>query len=105
MKRRTTEFEQKLIDNGWKLIYKTYRGKKSQFVWTYVYSKFHNGYLFKLAIDQKRIKTLNIYIENATHEYLDLAQLQNMVERYNEILEEIHLLEFGKPFEESWNKQ
>ena len=100
MKRKSTDFEQKLLGSGWKLIYKTYRGKNSQFVWTYVYSKYYCGYLFKIALDKKREKTLNIYIENAKNEYIDLAQLQDIVLRYNEICDEVHLLEFGTPYED-----
>lgn len=39
MKRKITELEQKLIDNGWKLINKTYSGKRSEKTNNYVYFK------------------------------------------------------------------
>ena len=52
MKRHITELEQKLIDSGWKLLYKTYKGKNSQFVWCYVYGKAYGDKCFKLALDQ-----------------------------------------------------
>lgn len=40
MKRRVTDLEQKLLDNGWKLTSKTYCGKYSQFTLKYEFTKF-----------------------------------------------------------------
>lgn len=100
MKRHITEYEQKLITNGWKLIQKTYKGKYSQFVWTYVYIRDYKGFLCKVVLDKKREKTIGIYIENFKSEFLDLIQLQTLSELYLELSNEIHLLEFGTPLDE-----
>lgn len=100
MKRHITDFESKLLKDGWKLLYKTYKGKDSQFVWTYVYIRDYKGYLCKVVLDKKREKTIGIYIENYKSEFLDLTQLQTLSELYLELSNEIHLLEFGTPLDE-----
>lgn len=100
MKRHITEYEQKLINNGWKLIQKTYKGKYSQFVWTYVYLKSCDKFLCEVVLDKKREKTIGIYIENYKNAFIGLEQLQELNKEYLEISNEIHLLEFGKPLDE-----
>lgn len=100
MKRHITELEQKLIDSGWKLLYKTYKGKNSQFVWCYVYGKAYGNRCFKLALDQKRKTTKGIYIENVPTDYLDIAQLKEINELFLSVSNEIHELEFGFPLDD-----
>ncbi len=100
MKRHITDFENKLLKDGWKLLYKTYKGKDSQFVWTYVYAKAHKGHLFKLALDNKRENTLGIFIETPHTEFLSIDQLKDISESYLELSNHIHELEFGVPLDE-----
>lgn len=100
MKRQITDFESKLLKDGWKLLYKTYKGKDSQFVWAYIYGKVYKGKCFKLALDKKRETTLHIYIENDTTDYLDINQIKVINELYLELSNHIHELEFGVPLDE-----
>ena len=100
MKRQITDFESKLLDNGWKLLYKTYKGKDSQFVWTYVYGKQFKDFYFKLSLDKKREHTVGIYIENYRVDFLTLEQLQNLNSTYLELSNTIHFLEFGTLLDE-----
>ena len=102
MKRNITELEQKLLLNGWKLIYKTYKGKKSQFVWSYVYQKAYPDYIAKVILDAKRSKTLDIFIENKHIDYINILDLQDLAIKYDNLCQTIHFLEFGEPMEESW---
>ena len=95
MKRHITDFESKLLKDGWKLLYKTYKGKDSQFVWTYVYAKVHKGHLFKLALDKKRKSTIGIYVENPKVDFLSIEQLKAINESYLELSNIVHYLEFG----------
>ena len=95
MKRQITDFESKLLDNGWKLLYKTYKGKDSQFVWTYVYGKQHKNHYFKLALDKKRKSTLGIYVENPKTDFLSIEQIKDINESYLELSNIVHFLEFG----------
>lgn len=101
MKRNITELESKLLDNGWKLLYKTYKGKKSQFVWSYVYAKAYPDYNAKVILDAKRSKTLDIFIENKHSEYLNVLDLQDLAIKYDDLVQTIHFLEFGTTFDES----
>lgn len=100
MKRQITEFESKLLKDGWKLVYKTYTGKNSQFVWTYVYEKFVNGHLFKIALDKKRQSTLGIYVKTPFVDFLSLEDLKSITEAYLDLSNHIHELEFGVPLDE-----
>ena len=100
MKRHITDYESKLLKDGWKLLYKTYKGKDSQFVWTYVYAKAHKGHLFKLALDKKRETTLGIFIETPHTEFLSIDQLKDISESYLELSNHIHELEFGVPLDD-----
>ena len=100
MKRNITNFESKLLKDGWKLLYKTYKGKDSQFVWTYVYTKVYRNHLFKLALDKKRENTLGIYIETPHTDFLSIDQLKDISESYLELSNSIHVLEFGVPLDD-----
>ncbi len=100
MKRHITDFESKLLKDGWKLIYKTYTGKNSQFVWTYVYEKFVNGHLFNIELDKKRQRTLDIYVKTPFADFLSLEDLQSITESYLELSNHIHELEFGVSLDE-----
>ena len=63
MKRKITDLEQKLYDNGWKLTSKTYCGKFSQFTSSYNYGKVViagvGTYYFEVSLDKKRSKVLS----------------------------------------------
>ena len=61
MKRKETLFEQKLIKYGWKLSYKGYDEKTSQKVVAYHYGKEFGLFDFRVVLDRKREKVLDIY--------------------------------------------
>ena len=100
MKRHITDFESKLLNDGWKLLYKTYKGKDSQFVWTYVYGKVYEGHYFKIALDNKRETTIGIYIETPHIDFLHIDQIKDITKSCLELSNHIHELEFGVPLDE-----
>lgn len=55
MERKTTELEQKLIANGFELTQKKYKGKHSERIASYLYTK---GYLF-VVLNPKRDMVLD----------------------------------------------
>ena len=67
MKRTITELEQKLIDKGFKLHHKTYKGKHSQFVNSYIYVAMLDGVKVKVCLNAKRDTILNYTFENPIH--------------------------------------
>lgn len=73
MKRKITELEKKLLNNGWKLSTKHYEGKHSERTWFYEYTKYMNyeGELFgvKVIIDPKRNHIIDYGIENLIKDY------------------------------------
>lgn len=84
MKRKETLFEQKLIENGWKLAYKGYDVKTSQKIVAYFYNKVFTfldfNFTFRVVLDSKREKVLDLYffsisntISRNTKGIIDLA--------------------------------
>lgn len=65
MKRKETLFEQKLIENGWKLTHKGYDLKTSQKIDSYHYTKMFIlcdvATIFRVMLDNKREKIKNLY--------------------------------------------
>lgn len=73
MKRIRTQLEERLIEKGWKLIHKTYVGKSSDKIESYVYEKTYSvdvestpsGYIIdkdvaRVVLDNKREKVVDI---------------------------------------------
>ena len=90
MKRKETLFEQKLIENGWKLTHKGYDLKTSQKIDSYHYTKMFIlcdvATIFRVMLDNKREKIKNLYffprfisIDRETMELINKAF--NLVEK------------------------
>lgn len=77
MKRKTTKLEKKLLDNGFYLLEKTYKGTHSQFTHNYVYVGNVENCTVKVCLDIHREKVDNYTIENTLpqqlyHEHIDM---------------------------------
>ena len=81
MKRKVTDLEQKLINNGWCLTIKRYTGKHSEKTHCYEYHKTNditnNGKSYEqvIQLDQKRSQIVNYGIANIQIDYLDREEL------------------------------
>ena len=81
MKRKVTELEKKLIENGWCLTIKRYTGKHSEKTHRYEYHKTsdirNNGKCYEqiIELDQKRSQIVNYGIANIQINYLDREEL------------------------------
>lgn len=103
MKRKVTDLEQKLINNGWCLTIKRYTGKHSEKTHCYEYHKTsditNNGKSYEqvIQLDQKRSQIVNYGIANIQIDYLDndelmhirflFLELRHFVERITEVEE------------------
>ena len=81
MKRKITDLEQKLINDGWCLTIKRYTGKHSEKTHRYEYHKTsdirNNGKSYEqiIELDQKRAQIVNYGIANIQINYLDREEL------------------------------
>ena len=81
MKRKVTELEKKLIENGWYLAVKRYTGKGSNKILCYEYHKTsdirNNGKTYKqvIRLNQKRTFVVGCGIANLQIEYLNDDEL------------------------------
>ena len=81
MKRKITELEQKLINDGWQLVLKRYQGKKSEKVLCYEYHKTsdlrnnNKTYDQVIQLDQKRSQIVNYGIKNVVIDFLNDQEL------------------------------
>lgn len=81
MKRKVTELEQKLIENGWYLATKRYTGRGSNKILCYEYQKTsdirNNGKTYKqiIRLNQKRTVVVGYGIANLQIEYLNDDEL------------------------------
>lgn len=81
MKRKVTELEKKLIENGWYLAVKRYTGKGSNKILCYEYHKTsdirNNGKTYKqiIRLNQKRSLIVGYGIANLQIEYLNEDEL------------------------------
>lgn len=81
MKRKVTDLEQKLINDGWCLTIKRYTGKHSEKTHCYEYHKIsdirNNGKSYEqiIELDQKRSQIVNYGIANIQINYLDRDEL------------------------------
>lgn len=64
MKRKETSLETNLISRGYHLSHKTYVGKHSDKVDTYVYVKNNGEILFSVALDKNRNKIVHYSFKN-----------------------------------------
>jgi len=81
MKRKNTELDQKLIENGWYLTNKRYTGKHSEKTQCYEYVKTsdlrndNKTYDLFILLDTKRSQIVNYGIKNVSFDYLGEIEL------------------------------
>lgn len=81
MKRKVTDLEQKLINDGWYLTNKRYTGKHSQKILCYEYHKTsdlrndNKTYDLFIQLDQKRSQIVKYGVSNIQIDYLDREEL------------------------------
>ena len=81
MKRKTTDLEQKLINDGWCLVVKRYCGKHSEKILCYEYHKIsdlrneNRTYEQIIKLDQKRSQVVDFGINNMFVEFLNDQEL------------------------------
>lgn len=92
MKREITKLEQKLIDNGYKLEFKSYVGKHSQKVEFYVYKGQLEDYQVLIYLDSKRVRVDHYCFENKTPRYIGLENIEILERVYKELTEFIYSL-------------
>lgn len=81
MKRKITDLEQKLIENGWQLTNKHYTGKHSEKILCYEYHKTsdlrndNKVYDLFINLDQKRSQIVKYGIKNLSIDYMSEEEL------------------------------
>ena len=90
MKRMETSLEKSFISNGWRLVYKTYTGKKSQFIRGYVYEKNYSRFIGRVELNSKRTNVICYTMSNNNIPFLDGYSLQDLDNCYKEIEKDIH---------------
>lgn len=92
MKRSITELENNLIEKGFKLSYKTYRGKHSQYVDDYVYRgkvqcDLNSGESYsvqvKVIINSKKNSIKSIWIGNNCRDFVNVSDIAILRECYS----------------------
>lgn len=97
MKRKVTQLEHNLISRGYHLSHKTYTGKNSDKVDTYIYIKDKNNINYYVALDKNRNEIVHYSFTNNYNMYYSNGTLESLLEinaRFNLELQEIY--DFGK---------
>lgn len=103
MKRKITELESQLIDTGWCLTHKNYKGKLAKRIDTYVYKRLHNGFDFELYLNAKRDTIIELKIHNPYY-YAGFYELSLLNETYEYVSSELkRLCNFVNTMKESAN--
>lgn len=87
MKRHITELEQRLVDHGFMLSHKTYKGKDSKRTEFYVYKGIVENYCVVVCLDYKREKLNHYLIENHLPQYIGRENLDALERVYNEMFD------------------
>ena len=91
MKRKMTLLEQELVDKGWVLKCKTYKGRFAKRVDNYIYENEIQGFKIKLFLNAKRTLMDNLTME--CHYYsVGLVELVKMNEVFEETNADIKML-------------
>ena len=85
MKREITKLEQKLIDNGYKLEFKSYVGKHSQKVEFYCYKGQLEDYEVLIYLDSKRTRVDHYCFENKAPRYIGCENICTLERVYKEL--------------------
>lgn len=86
MLRKKTQFEEKLERKGFKLVEKTYKGNKSQFVEFYVYKGYVGSYSVILFLVPKRDRVDHYEIVNT----MAFSLYREDIEELNRVCDEIY---------------
>ena len=89
MKRKQTLFEQKLIEKGWHLTAKTYKGKLAKRVEHYIYENEIDNFKFKLFLNAKRELVDSIKME-CPYYYVGLHEMVVMNELFERVCNAIN---------------
>ena len=92
MKREITKLEQKLIDKGYKLEFKSYVGKHSQKVEFYCYKGQLEDYEVLIYLDSKRVRVDHYCFENKAPRYIDEENITTLERVYRELTDFIFSL-------------
>lgn len=92
MKREITKLEQKLINNGYKLEFKSYIGKHSQKVEFYCYKGQLENYEVLIYLNSKRSKVDHYCFENKAPRYIDCENIIALERVYRELTDFIYSL-------------
>ena len=92
MKREITKLEQKLIDNGYKLEFKSYAGKHSQKVEFYCYKGQLDNYQVLIYLDSKRQVVDHYCFENKAPQYIGCENIDTLERIYKELTDFIYSL-------------
>ena len=92
MKRRTTELEERLISANWKLVSKSYYGKKSQKVLSYTYQKDYGDFTANVILSPKRDKILCKEISNYGKDFVSLNDINALISRYGFIDQDLNIV-------------
>lgn len=87
MKRKITELEKRLIEQGFILEEKTYSGNHSQHTQFYVYTCYDSNYKIKVYLNSKRDKVDHFTITNNAPNDLSLENINELERVYRNIQE------------------
>jgi len=90
MKRKTTNLEQRLIENGFSLSHKTYKGKDKKRTEFYVYKGTLDNYTIRVYLDYKREKLDHYVIENTLPSLIVRENLDALERVYEHIFEMLY---------------
>ena len=88
MKRKITDLEKALIDSGWYLTHKNYKGKLARRIDTYVYQREYNGFNFELYLNAKRNGIVELKIKNPYY-YAGIYELSLLNETFESVRHEL----------------
>lgn len=100
MKRKTTNLEQRLINDGWCLSLKRYTGKHSQKTFCYEYSKNIDDQEHIIVLNPKRTNVVKFGIANVHIDFVSKETLANIHQLYLELKEFVETLKTPEPRED-----
>lgn len=90
MKRKTTDLEIRLNENGYKLSHKTYIGKRAEKVDEYIYLKTEGLTLYQVSVDRTRTQITNHSFINRGFYIYTKESIELLKGIYDEFTEEIN---------------
>ena len=90
MKRKTTDLEIRLNENGYKLSHKTYVGKKAEKVDEYIYLKNEGITLYQVSVNRTRTEITSYSFINRGFYVYNKESIELLQAIYSEFTEEIN---------------